>query len=418
MDDVLVSVVCITYNHESYIRDTLEGIIHQNVEFKYEAIVHDDASTDNTPQIIQEYEKKYPDLFRVIYESENQCKKRGLSSITMDILKKCRGRYIAICEGDDFWIDNNKLRIQIDWMERHPDYFMTAHNALLMDYKKDALEAMNPYLSEKEISPEELIMQYNGNIPSASIIMRADIKNMEHFFMECGVGDIPMQLYSIAKGKVYYFDRIMSVYRHNHKGSWCVDTLNSDIEKVILHYAKMIRFIHEYDEYTKKIFSKIMNDKVLYYLFIAFRYSDNLQVTEFMKKAQKLIEESDESLKKYIEDIFEAYKQFYSENYLSAGLRNFIRNYQHVYIWGTGYYGKSLAEKFRVNGIEYDGFIVSDEIDTDNEFMGKPVYKISEACRKQKNAGIIGAVNSELWKSIKSTLEDNKVTEYCYMLCI
>lgn len=418
MNDVLVSVVCITYNHESYIRDTLEGILHQNVDFRYEIVVHDDASTDRTPQIIREYEEKYPELVHGIYESENQCAKKGLALMAQDVMKKCRGRYIALCEGDDFWIDNNKLKIQIDWMEKNPDYFMTSHNALRMDYKKNTLEAINPYLAEKEISPEELIMQYRANLPSASIVVRDDIKNMGQFFLKCGVGDIPLQLYSMDKGKVYYFDRIMSVYRHNHKGSWCENTLNNDIEKAILHYAKMIRFCHQYDDYTKNMYHRFMRDKELNYLFYLFYLSEKLSLSEFRRKAQLLIDENDESLRQYIEDIAEAFEQFRSEDYISTGLRNFAASHQHVYIWGIGHHGTIIAKKFSHNLLTYDGFIVSDEIDTDHEYMGKPVYKISEICSEKENCGIIGAVNSELWKEIRDKLERNKIKEYCYMLCI
>ena len=121
MKDILVSIVCIAYNQEKYIRDTLNGFLSQIVDFNYEIIIHDDASTDKTLEIIREYEKMKPDIFHAIEEKENQYSKGLLSNVIMNMLTMCRGKYISFCEGDDFWIDQHKLQLQIDWMEKNPD---------------------------------------------------------------------------------------------------------------------------------------------------------------------------------------------------------------------------------------------------------------------------------------------------------
>ncbi len=418
MEDILVSIVCITYNHEAFIKDALEGFLHQNVDFKYEVIVHDDASTDRTPQIIKEYEEKYPEIFQCIYENKNQFSIDGGIKMFMNLLKACQGRYIAFCEGDDFWIDNHKLQIQIDWMESHPEYFMTAHNALRIDYKKYTLTTINPYASEKEISQEELIMRYNGNLPTASMIMRDDIKNMEPFFLECGVGDIPIQLYSMSKGKIYYFDRIMSIYRYNHNGSWCANILGSDSEKVILHYARMIRFAYKYDCYTKKKYCRLIHDLVLNYLFAIINRCSHLSIFSFKQKIQFLIDNSEKDLQEYLCNIAEAYEQFFSENYIASKLKSFINSHRHVYIYGTGHYGTILAQKFKYNGFDYEGFIVSDDFAAKEVYIEKPVYKLFEMCSRTEDMCIIVAVNRALWKELRNKLENSKITEYCYMICI
>ena len=126
MQDIMISVICITYNHEKYIRKCLDGFIMQETDFPYEVLVHDDASTDNTAAIVHEYEILYPDIIKPIYQTENQYSKG--KAITRDIIfPKCRGKYIALCEGDDYWIDTGKLQKQFDALETHPEIDMCVH---------------------------------------------------------------------------------------------------------------------------------------------------------------------------------------------------------------------------------------------------------------------------------------------------
>ena len=129
-----VSVYCTAYNHEKYIRNALEGFIKQKTTFKYEVIVHDDASTDNTASIIREYEEKYPNIIRPIYQTENQYSK-GIDFIKNDICPLMRGKYVAVCEGDDYWTDELKLQSQYDGLEKNPTCFYCVHkvNTILED---------------------------------------------------------------------------------------------------------------------------------------------------------------------------------------------------------------------------------------------------------------------------------------------
>ena len=122
----LVTIKCITYNHEQYISDALDGFLMQETTFPFEVIVHDDASTDNTAKIIKEYEKKYPNIIKPIYETENQYSKHD-ESITRIINSKIKGKYIAFCEGDDYWTNSKKLQIQYDFLENNSDYIGVGH---------------------------------------------------------------------------------------------------------------------------------------------------------------------------------------------------------------------------------------------------------------------------------------------------
>lgn len=123
-DRPTVAIQCATYNHEPYIRDCLEGFVMQKTNFPFVAIVHDDASTDGTAEIVKEYAEKYPDIIKPIYETENQYSKpnKPLQKILNNAIAKTGAKYIALCEGDDYWIDPLKLQKQVDFMEANPDY--------------------------------------------------------------------------------------------------------------------------------------------------------------------------------------------------------------------------------------------------------------------------------------------------------
>ena len=133
----ILAIRCLTYNHGKYIRQCLEGFVMQKTTFPFIAIVHDDASTDDTPEIIKKYEKRYPNIIKPIYEAENQYSKRNgsidkcLEEATPESVK-----YIAICEGDDYWIDPNKLQKQVDFLESHSEYIFCCTRYKIYDQDK------------------------------------------------------------------------------------------------------------------------------------------------------------------------------------------------------------------------------------------------------------------------------------------
>jgi glycosyltransferase involved in cell wall biosynthesis len=128
MNNILVSICIITYNQEKYIAEALNSFLIQKTDFDFEILIHDDASTDKTPQIIKEYEEKYPNIIKPIYQTENKYSK-GVSVDLAYNFPRAKGKYIAVCEGDDYWIDRNKLQIQIDYMEKHPQCALCVHAA-------------------------------------------------------------------------------------------------------------------------------------------------------------------------------------------------------------------------------------------------------------------------------------------------
>ena len=122
----IVSICCVTYNHEKYIRQCLEGFVMQKTDFPFEILVHDDASIDSTTRIVKEFEINYPHLFRCVYQTENQFLRQNV--LTNILLPMARGSYISMCEGDDYWTDSNKLQIQVDFLEKNESFVGCFHN--------------------------------------------------------------------------------------------------------------------------------------------------------------------------------------------------------------------------------------------------------------------------------------------------
>lgn len=210
-DSPLVSVRCITYNHEPYIAQALDGFLNQETTFPFEIIVHDDASTDKTADIIREYEAKYPKIIKPIYEIENQFSKYD-GSLGRIMKNACKGKYFAYCEGDDYWTDPNKLQMQIDWLESHPDYAMCFHRSKIIKELEIPCGLKCDSIENRDYSATELFQEWI--VPTASICIRKEtlsypIKNPENILN----GDIILIEKAAHTGKVRGFKNIMAAYR-------------------------------------------------------------------------------------------------------------------------------------------------------------------------------------------------------------
>ena len=221
MDEIMVSICCLTYNHEKYVKDALEGFVSQKTSFNFEVLIHDDASTDNTANIIKEYEKKYPDIIKPIYQKENQYSK-GLAPGRMN-RDRASGKYIAMCEGDDYWIDPLKLQKQVDYMNAHPDCTFCFSNGYVEragGNRSDQKEKIIPwgkasYLKGKidsiyNVGEIELL----GYIPTASFLFPNKIRKREPEISEDAFkGDGFLKLYTTYYGYAYFLQEETCVYR-------------------------------------------------------------------------------------------------------------------------------------------------------------------------------------------------------------
>lgn len=241
MWSLMVTIRCTVYNHEPYIRQCLEGFVMQKTNFKFEAIVHDDASTDGTATIIREYAAKYPDIIKPIYETENQYSK-GDGSLTRIMDAHTHGKYVAYCEGDDYWTDPLKLQKQIDFLESHSDYSMCFHQASICN-ELDQSPFLDCFsIGNREYLADELFLKWI--VPTASIVYRNDITPIEQFVKPSRIlnGDIILVLNCALHGKIRGVSETMSVYRMHSTGV----TYDKNVQRSrILKYPDHYKFIKE-----------------------------------------------------------------------------------------------------------------------------------------------------------------------------
>ena len=209
----VVSICCAAFNHESYIGDALEGFLIQETDFPFEILIHDDASTDRTAEIIRKYEAKYPRLIKPIYQTENQYSK-GIKISAEFIIPKANGKYIAFCEGDDCWISTNKLKVQVGSMRAEPQINISFHPSYKRNQKTQKKICAHSKKS-KIFTPEEVIRAGAGFMPTASLMISREFFNQlpDWYYSEAPVGDLYYQMISsVDKGALFIPD-IYIVYR-------------------------------------------------------------------------------------------------------------------------------------------------------------------------------------------------------------
>ena len=211
-----VSVLCATYNHEEYLRQTLDSFVNQKTDFPFEVLVNDDASTDSTGDIIREYAARYPEIIRPFYQKENLYSRR-INLYDVVFFPACRGEYIAVCEGDDYWNDSEKLQLQVDWLDAHPEYSACVHNSIgrFSDQPDKVLFAQD---GDRDIPFEQVVQGMSHAYHTSSILARRefilnppdyrDVAYHQGYFTDYAVG-VRLGL----AGKVRFLDRCMSVYR-------------------------------------------------------------------------------------------------------------------------------------------------------------------------------------------------------------
>ena len=238
---IKVSILCTAYNHEKYIAQALDSFLAQKTDFAFEIIVTDDASTDNTPGILSEYASSYPDKVRYFHQDTNLFSK-GIDTIYETIMyPNARGSYIAFCEGDDYWCDPDKLQMQVDFLDSHPDYSACVHNSYYHYCEDDRQdELVIPQSEDHDVPFSKIITGMNNCFHTSSIVARkeyiVDPPDYEMVAADYGFLDYPWAICLSLNGKIRYIDRAMSVYRINSiDESW-----RSGYDK---DYSKKIRFV-------------------------------------------------------------------------------------------------------------------------------------------------------------------------------
>lgn len=252
-----VTIVCHTYNHEKYIRECLDGFLMQKVDFNYEVVIHDDASTDSTAEIIRDYAAKYPEIFRPIYQKENKYS-QGIQITPQYVYPMIRGRYVALCEGDDKWIDKNKLQIQYDYLEKHQDCSMCVHNTVMNNLYTNSKKLVVNSKRDRDYSLSKVVYGGGGLFATNSIFVRKDIyMNRPECFLCKGCGDYQIVIYAAISGRVHYINRVMSQYNYGTEESWS-RRVENDVSKLVVHRFNLIEMLNRVDRYYEYKYTKIL----------------------------------------------------------------------------------------------------------------------------------------------------------------
>lgn len=248
-ETVRVSIICNTYNHERYIAQALDSFLAQETTFPYEILIHDDASTDRTADIIRDYERRYPDRIFPIYQSENQYSK-GVAISRVFQYPRARGMYFALCEGDDFWLDPHKLQKQYDYMQKHPECTLCISNALICAPSGEIIGDYSPAKENRCFSPEEVILGGGGFCATNSIFSRTRLIQDLPAYFDILYIDFVIQMYLASCGTTYCFADKMAAYRRGVEGSWTSGYL-VDRTGRIRHLEKTIAVREAFDAQTE-----------------------------------------------------------------------------------------------------------------------------------------------------------------------
>ncbi|HIP34128.1 MAG TPA: glycosyltransferase [Bacteroidia bacterium] len=285
MNKLLVSISCLTYNHAPYIKQTIDGFLMQKTNFDFEILIHDDASNDGTAKIIQEYESKYPNLIKPIYQKENQWSK-GVRSISAKYnFPRAKGKYIAMCEGDDYWTDPLKLQKQVDLLEDNNKVGIVFHPCYT---EIKGITNKNIYFKNDnyKINTIDILTSEGQFAPTSSYVFRKSILDtFPDWIKYAPVGDFFIEIYATKIYYGIYMKEPMSVYRIDTPSSWTVNTLKKNRLNFNLQMAKFIKLaMNDFSKNNKPVFSnlisyKYLNSAIIFYNnnnFKKFKYYINL----------------------------------------------------------------------------------------------------------------------------------------------
>lgn len=242
MEKVILTVVTTTYNHEKFIEKCIESIVSQKTNFKFELVISDDCSTDNTRSIIKKYQEKYPDIIKPIFRSTNL----GAMENFIQTLNSVHTKYVALCDGDDFWTDNSKLQKQVDFLEKHQEYSIAFHKTLIFyDDGSDSESSTHPNNIKTDLDLNDLIKE--NFIPANSVVYRWKYLKKDSLLKEFPKNIVPgdyfLHLVHAKCGKIHFINKVMSNYRRQPGGMWYLTSKNGDDTAFHLKYGeKYLRF--------------------------------------------------------------------------------------------------------------------------------------------------------------------------------
>ncbi len=212
----MVSICCITYNHEKFIAQALDSFLMQQTNFDFEIVLGEDCSTDNTRSICKQYQQKYPDKIKLLLPETNV----GMMGNFINTLNSCNAKYVALCDGDDYWTDTQKLQKQVDFLEANTDYSICFHRVLELHPNQEILpEKLNTKATITTYSLHDLA--FKNFIRTPSVVYRNHLfKAMPAWLSNSPVGDYVVHLLNASNGKILYLPDTMAVYRKHPTSNW------------------------------------------------------------------------------------------------------------------------------------------------------------------------------------------------------
>lgn len=372
MGKIMVSVLCITYNQVMYIGEALKGILSQKTDFPYEIIIHDDASTDGTTDIVRKYEKEYPDTVRAVIQKENQFS-RGVRITEQLLGMEAKGKYAAFCEGDDYWTDQYKLQKQVDYMERHEGCTLCFHNVKERDMRTGKVKDVwrfdkRVYRGEGSYSAEETIKL--KVVPTVSMLFRRkDAMSIPNLYSDkIKYGDMIRTMCLGAKGYSYCMKDTMAVYRTGINNSM-MDICTQSLEKYNNRYLGAVETLENIDAYTQGIYNGVLAEAM----------------KEYREKLLVFNEEEVERLASRVKKIL---------------------------IYGAGQYAKWCSICMENKQMSLNGYVVSEKGKKPDNYLGKKVYGLDEICG-WKDMGIVIGVSALYRDEIIENLRAKQIDNYC-----
>lgn len=409
-----VCVECFTYNQVDYIADALDGILEQKTSFAYHILIIDDASSDGTSDIIREYASKYKNRIVALIAQKNTYGSKAVIDIHANIQKEFsrNAKYVATCEGDDYWIDENKLQLQVNYMDAHPKCMMYLHNSYWLDCSTGDKKIANPFDAdmERELTAEEMISLENKHPATASRLYRKDIWECPNYVKECSVGDYSKMLYAMSLGSVHYSNRIMCVYRFMSNNS-TTKMLNTTRYRMYHHLGVLI-FLNSFDEKTQGKYHDFLKYKKNEYAYsIAFFVAKDRSVEECWHDAKQsyYLNNTD----KYI-PLLDNLRKYGDKMYVGQSLRSYIERHKKIVVMGTGEVGKMVAEQMKNNGIEFSGFVVTAKKNEELLFMGKKIWSLSDYPFGMNDIGVIIAIMPKNNDGVVESLKSEEVNDYIW----
>jgi glycosyltransferase involved in cell wall biosynthesis len=248
----LVSICCITFNHGNYIQEALNSFLRQDTKFRFEIVIHDDASTDNTQEILKIYQSKYPNIIKLLIQKENQFSKGNFRPLPYTA-SYASGNYIAICEGDDKWICSQKLTKQVSVLTNNPNIKLCFHPTLYFKSNEELLGVAKSYSSETKIyNAKSFIMSGGGFCPTASLmITKCIFDDLPEWFFNVIAGDYYFQCFaSIPEGGIFIPD-VMSAYRWESSSSVTKEIKQLNGIELYKLVTRELRDLSKLDTFTK-----------------------------------------------------------------------------------------------------------------------------------------------------------------------